>query len=135
MPGGLARQQRSRLGPHRRDRQSAVSSALGNSRRDRLGEKTAIGLRDPGRPRDRVLYILKRCDASLRGWVLGALINSAFIAFLSGACLWMLGVPLVLANAAIAGVLNFIPNIGPALSVIPPIVVALTDEPWKAGAV
>lgn len=85
--------------------------------------------------RDRIRHILKRCDASLRGWVLGALINSAFIAILSGVGLWILGIPLVLANAAIAGILNFIPNIGPTLSVIPPIVVALTVAPWKVSLV
>ncbi|MEO1131622.1 MAG: AI-2E family transporter [Cyanobacteria bacterium J06639_1] len=85
--------------------------------------------------RDRVRFILQRCETSLRGWVLGALINSAFIAILSGIGLWLLGVPLVLANAAIAGILNFIPNIGPSLSVIPPIVVALTVAPWKVSFV
>ncbi|MEO0800977.1 MAG: AI-2E family transporter [Cyanobacteria bacterium J06642_2] len=85
--------------------------------------------------RNRIRYILQRCNASLRGWVMGALINSAFIGVLSGIGLWLLGIPLVLANAAIAGILNFIPNIGPTLSVIPPIVVALTVAPWKVSLV
>jgi predicted PurR-regulated permease PerM len=35
----------------------------------------------------------------------------------------------------LAGILTFIPNIGPALSVIPPIAIALLDTPWKALAV
>ncbi len=34
-----------------------------------------------------------------------------------------------------AGLLEFIPNIGPLLSVIPPMLLALLDAPWKAGAV
>jgi predicted PurR-regulated permease PerM len=82
--------------------------------------------------RPRVRYILQQCDRALRGWVVGVLINSAFIATLSGLGLWAIGVRLVLVHAAIAGVCNFIPNIGPTLSVLPPIVVALTDNPWKA---
>jgi predicted PurR-regulated permease PerM len=41
----------------------------------------------------------------------------------------------VLAQALLAGLLNLIPNIGPTLSVIFPITVALLDAPWKAIAV
>jgi len=42
----------------------------------------------------------------------------------------ILGVPPVV-NAALAGLLEFIPNIGPLLSVIPPMLLALLDAPWK----
>jgi predicted PurR-regulated permease PerM len=56
-------------------------------------------------------------------------------AALSGIGLWILQVPLVLAHAVLAGLLNFIPNIGPTLSVILPMVIAFVDAPWKAGAV
>ncbi len=34
-----------------------------------------------------------------------------------------------------AGLLTFIPNLGPTLSVIPPMALALLDAPWKALAV
>ena len=41
-------------------------------------------------------------------------------------------IKLVLAHALIAGVLNFIPNVGPSLSVIFPAIVALISEDyWK----
>ncbi|MGB7413123.1 MAG: AI-2E family transporter, partial [Thermosynechococcaceae cyanobacterium] len=46
-----------------------------------------------------------------------------------------LGVKLVLVNAVLAGLLTFIPNLGPILSVLPPALLALTDSPWKAVAV
>lgn len=49
--------------------------------------------------------------------------------------LWILQVPLVLAHAVLAGLLNFIPNIGPTLSVVLPMSIALLDAPWKAIAV
>ncbi len=85
--------------------------------------------------RPKVRFILKRCTVSLRGWVLGVLINSLFVSLISGIGLMILGIPLVLANAVIAFFFNFIPNIGPTLSVIPPILVALTVAPWKAVGV
>jgi predicted PurR-regulated permease PerM len=47
----------------------------------------------------------------------------------------ILRIPLALAQAALAGVLTFIPNIGPAFSVVPPISIALLDAPWKSVAV
>ncbi|MEM9536339.1 MAG: AI-2E family transporter [Cyanobacteria bacterium P01_E01_bin.45] len=82
--------------------------------------------------RSRIRYILKQCDRALRGWSAGIAINSIFIATLSAVGLWLIGVPLVLAHATIAGIMNFIPNIGPTLSVLPPLVVALTVDPIKA---
>jgi predicted PurR-regulated permease PerM len=42
---------------------------------------------------------------------------------------------LALAHAILAGLLNFIPNIGPTLSVVLPMAIALIDAPWKAVAV
>ena len=42
---------------------------------------------------------------------------------------------LVLANALLAGLLNVIPNVGPTMSTIFPMAVALLDAPWKAAAV
>ena len=47
----------------------------------------------------------------------------------------VLGVKLVAANALLAGLLNIIPNVGPTLSTIFPMSVALLDAPWKALAV
>ena len=63
------------------------------------------------------------------------LINMATIGTVSFIGLLILRVPLALANALLAGLLEFIPNIGPVLSIIPPMAVALLDEPWKAIAV
>lgn len=85
--------------------------------------------------RKRVNEILSLCEEALGGWTVGALIEMVFIAALSGIGLWILQVALALAHAILAGVLNFIPNIGPTLSVVLPIVIALLDAPWKAGAV
>jgi predicted PurR-regulated permease PerM len=85
--------------------------------------------------RRRVDTILDKCEVALRGWLVGILFNMFVIASLSFLGLMILGVPLALAQAALAGILTFIPNIGPALSVIPPIAIALLEAPWKAIAV
>jgi predicted PurR-regulated permease PerM len=54
---------------------------------------------------------------------------------LAAVSLLLLGVKLVAANAVLAGLLNIIPNVGPTLSTLFPMAVALLDAPWKAAAV
>jgi predicted PurR-regulated permease PerM len=85
--------------------------------------------------RRRVDEILSECETSLVGWIKGTLITMLLIAILSYVGLLILGVPLPLVNALLAGLLEFIPNVGPTLSIVPPALLALLDAPWKAGAV
>jgi predicted PurR-regulated permease PerM len=85
--------------------------------------------------RYRVEEIVTLCGEGLGNWTIGALIEMVFIGFLSGLGLLVLQVPLALAHAVLAGLLNFIPNIGPTLSVILPMSIAFLDAPWKAIAV
>jgi predicted PurR-regulated permease PerM len=85
--------------------------------------------------RQRVHEILNKCATSLTGWIKGTLMTMSFIAILSYIGLSLLKVPLPLVNAVLAGLLEFIPNVGPTLSVIPPALLALSDVPWKALAV
>ena len=82
----------------------------------------------------KVYRILSRCQESLLGWFVGILFNMTVIVALSSVGLWLLRVQLPIVNALIAGLLTFIPNVGPFLSVIPPAAIALLDAPWKAGA-
>ena len=85
--------------------------------------------------RQRIQTILKKCEKNLGGWAIGILFNMAVIAILSGIGLLILGVRLPLANSLLAGILTFIPNLGPVLSVVPPTAMALLDAPWKGVAV
>ncbi len=85
--------------------------------------------------RERVNIILDKCETSLVGWIRGTLIAMAAIGTLSYLGLLILGIPLPLVNALLAGLLEFIPNVGPTLSVIPPTLLALLEQPWKAIAV
>jgi predicted PurR-regulated permease PerM len=85
--------------------------------------------------RRRADHILSLCEVALVNWVGGILINMVVIGVVSGIALLILGVPLVLANALLAGLLEAIPNVGPVLSLVPPMAIALLDAPWKAVAV
>jgi predicted PurR-regulated permease PerM len=85
--------------------------------------------------RHRADQILTQAESALGNWLTGVIINSLFIATLSGLGLWLLQIKLVLVHALMAGILNFIPNIGPAASVIFPLMIAVLDAPWKIIAV
>lgn len=82
--------------------------------------------------RRRVEGILEECESSLGSWIVGALISMTVIAVLSTVGLSIIGVKAALANGVLAGLLNFIPNLGPTFSVIPPMAIALLDSPVKA---
>ncbi len=82
----------------------------------------------PSHYRRRADEILTKCEWSLLCWLGGVSINSLFVATLSFTGLFVFGVPYPFANAMLAGLFNFIPNIGPALSAIFPIIVALSQS-------
>lgn len=82
--------------------------------------------------RRRAEEILTYCEVDLVNWILGTLFNMLVIGTISGIVLWILGVPLVLANALLAGLLEAVPNVGPVLSTLPPTVIALIDSPQKS---
>jgi predicted PurR-regulated permease PerM len=73
--------------------------------------------------------VLDSLHQTLASWLLGRVIAMAVIGVLTGLGLWMLGMPLVIALAFIAGLLNFIPFLGPALSAIPAVLIAFAKGP------
>lgn len=85
--------------------------------------------------RRRADEILDECEESISGWFIGVLFNMTVITLCSAIGLAIIGVPLPIVNALIAGLLTFIPNIGPILSVIPPMLMGLATAPWMALAV
>ena len=85
--------------------------------------------------RRRARSILLKCGDSLSSWMTGVVLSSICVAILVSIGLYLLGIKLVIANALIAGFLNVIPNVGPTISTIFPMSVALLDTPWKSLAV
>ncbi len=89
----------------------------------------------PSSYRRRADEILSHSEIGLLAWLKGVSINSLFVAILSGLGLLLLQIPFVLTHALIAGVFNFMPNIGPIVSGVFPVAVALINSPGKAIAV
>ena len=85
--------------------------------------------------RRRLRQALLHCGNALSAWMVGVLISSLCVGSLAAIGLSLLGVKLVAANAVLAGLLNIIPNVGPTLSTLFPMSVALLEAPWKALAV
>ena len=85
--------------------------------------------------RRRARTILSTCGNALSSWMAGVVLSSVCVAILASIGLYLLGIKLVIANALIAGILNVIPNVGPTISTIFPLSVALLDTPWKSFAV
>ena len=77
----------------------------------------------------RAKTFVDKLEASLGGWVRGELILMLIIGTLTFIGLKLLGIPYALPLAIIAGVLEILPNIGPIVSAVPAILVALTVSP------
>ena len=97
--------------------------------------RDAVLMMVPSFYRRRARQVLLQCGDALSGWMVGVLISSLCVGVLAGIGLSLLGVELVAANAMLAGLLNIIPNVGPTLSTVFPMAVALLAAPWKALAV
>lgn len=97
--------------------------------------REAVLLLVPSFYRRRAREVLLGCGEALSAWMGGVLISSLCVGTLAAVGLSLLGVRLVAANAVLAGLLNIIPNVGPTLSTLFPMSVALLDAPWKALAV
>jgi predicted PurR-regulated permease PerM len=82
--------------------------------------------------RRRAIHLLDDCEVALGKWMIGALIGMLAVGAMSTIGLYMLGVPAPLAQGILAGLLNFIPNLGPTLSMVLPMGIALLDSPWKS---
>ena len=89
----------------------------------------------PSYLRRRIAGVLDCCGQALSSWMVGVLISSVAVGLMAFVGLSLLGVKLTTANALLAGMLNVIPNVGPTLSVVFPMAVALLDNPWMSLAV
>ncbi len=91
----------------------------------------ALLLLPPAR-RPRVEAVLDETGETLWRWLGGRLLLMAVIGLLTWVGLLLLGVPLALALAILAGLLSFIPNLGPVVSVVPAMLLAATQSPMDA---
>ncbi|MCS3748325.1 MULTISPECIES: AI-2E family transporter [unclassified Xanthomonas] len=77
---------------------------------------------------------LQASGTALRLWLRGQLIAMAVVGVLTGLGLWALGIPGALALGIVAGLLDFVPIVGPILAAIPAILLGFTVSPQMALA-
>ena len=85
----------------------------------------------PRERRRRASEVIDRVGHTMRRWVAGRIVSAAVIGAGTALGLWTLEIPLPLMLGLLAAVFTFVPNFGPLVSVVPPAMFALTDEPAK----
>lgn len=79
----------------------------------------------PTKAKDKGADIIEKISVLLKKWLKGQIFGIFFIAVLTGIGLLIVGMPLVLTLALLAGLLNFIPNFGPLIALVPAGLLAL----------
>lgn len=89
--------------------------------------KRGVVLLFPPSHRENVRAVLDMSGATLKMWIVGRLIDMLIVGAATTIGLWIIGIPLALLLGVIAGVLTFIPYIGPLISVVPALLISLTQ--------
>jgi predicted PurR-regulated permease PerM len=76
--------------------------------------------------RPRVMKSLDLIARALKLWLLGQLVLMIGVGILSFIAVWLIGLPNAVALALLAGILEIVPYLGPFISAIPAVLVALT---------
>ncbi|HEU4653844.1 MAG TPA: AI-2E family transporter [Steroidobacteraceae bacterium] len=82
----------------------------------------------PQRLHEQTQSVLAALEDTLWWWLLGRLISMAFVGVATGVGLYLLGVPLAFVLGVFAGLLSFIPNIGPVVSALPAMAMAASQD-------
>ena len=86
----------------------------------------------PKRKRERIGEVLAAMATMLRKWLVTQLIAMVTIGVVSTVALLVLGVKAPFALGIIAGLLEFVPTVGPILSAVPAVAMGFLDSPEKA---
>lgn len=90
-----------------------------------------LKLLPPGK-RDLTGEAIDDSGRALKAWLGGQLIAMTVVGLLVGTGLWLLGVPMAFALGLIAGLLDFVPLVGPIVAAVPALLLALTVSPATA---
>lgn len=85
--------------------------------------------------RQRAGQVLDAVSITLRWWMGARLFDMAVVGVLTTVGLYLLGTPVPLALGLLSGLCNFIPYLGPVLSGVPALLVAITQGPEMALSV
>jgi predicted PurR-regulated permease PerM len=82
--------------------------------------------------REKAMNVVEQINDKLGAWLRGQFLLSLSIALLTWITLMSLGMPFALPLAVLAGLFEIVPTIGPIISAVPAVVVALTISPNMA---
>jgi predicted PurR-regulated permease PerM len=86
----------------------------------------------PVRSRDRACQVMGAVGYTLEWWLIGQLTVMILVTVVTASGLALLGIPLALTLGVIAGLLEFIPNVGPIVAAIPAVLIAFLSGPQTA---
>ncbi|HEY0063067.1 MAG TPA: AI-2E family transporter [Telluria sp.] len=86
----------------------------------------------PPHKRERVRAVLSEIGRTLAKWLLGKFASMVLVGTLTATGLALLGVPLALILGIIAGLLDFIPYLGPLMAGVPALLIAFSTSPTQA---
>jgi predicted PurR-regulated permease PerM len=86
----------------------------------------------PHKKRERAREVLAEIGRTLAKWLVGKSLSMLFVGTLTAIGLALLGVPLALILGIIAGMLDFIPYLGPLMAGVPAVLIAFSDSPTLA---
>lgn len=80
------------------------------------------------RRRREVQELLAELGRELRFWLAGRAVSMITVGILTGVGLWLLGIPWAFTLALIAGLLSFVPYLGPILALVPALLIAFANS-------
>jgi predicted PurR-regulated permease PerM len=86
----------------------------------------------PPHRRIRISHILNAMAAALQKWLTGMALDMLFVGIVTGLGLWIVGVPLSFALGVLTGISVLVPYIGPAIALVPGVLLALSVSPTLA---
>lgn len=86
----------------------------------------------PHKVRDAGAEVMNKTFKALKLWLVGQLAIMVIVGTLTGLGAWIIGLPSALALGLIAGFLEFIPFLGPVLTAVPALLLALAIGPQTA---
>ena len=100
--------------------------------RNKLDKYISVFSNEPSRSKS--LAVAREVENGLGSWVRGELVLMFVVGLLTYIGLIFLGLDIALPLAILAGFLEIVPNVGPVISSIPSVLVALTIHPLTAAA-
>lgn len=83
----------------------------------------------PRKQRGVVAEAMDESERALRLWLKGQLIAMVTVGTVTGLAMWLLGLPSALVLGLLAGLLEFVPFVGPIMAAVPAILLAMAVSP------